>query len=177
MQKGYEWLRRETGPKILLEAIQLLGTTEAPGSANNAAILRWAKELGVSRLGIVYNKDEIPWCGLFVGICALRAGFEPPAICVRALSWAGFGTPVKDPMLGDILTFTRKGGGHVGLYVGEDSKAFHVLGGNQGDSANIKRIAKERLYASSRCPWKIKQPYNVRRVWLSPLGAMSNNEA
>ena len=36
-------------------------------------------------------------------------------------------------MLGDILTFKRNGGGHVGLYVGEDKDCYHVLGGNQGN--------------------------------------------
>ncbi len=59
-----------------------------------------------------------------------------------------FGAPVS-PTLGAILVFWRgkRTGwlGHVGFYTGEDTSAYHVLGGNQGDKVSITRIAKERL--------------------------------
>jgi hypothetical protein len=80
------------------------------------------------------------------------------------------------PMLGDVLVFVRNGGGHVGLYVGEDETAFHVLGGNQSDAVNIKRIAKRRLYAA-RWPTYRAEPVNVRQIPLAPNGALSANEA
>jgi cell wall-associated NlpC family hydrolase len=80
-------------------------------------------------------------------------------------------------MLGDVLVFKRQGGGHVGLYVGEDKDAYHVLGGNQSDSVSITRILKDRLHAARRCTWKTAQPANVRRVFLSGSGAVSQNEA
>lgn len=176
---AYSWLSKESGPKILLEALKLYGTLEVPGVASNPEILKWAKEVGYTKLAFQYVSDEVPWCGLFLAICATRAGFEIPGVPLRALSWAGFGKEIKkeSAMLGDVLTFTRKGGGHVGLYVGEDAKAFHVLGGNQGDSVSITRIAKERLYGVSRCKWKVSQPNNVRKVWLSDKGVLSENEA
>lgn len=170
----YTWLSREPAPRILLEALKLYGTTETPGRANTADILGWAKELGISR---VYTADEIPWCGLFMGVCALRANIDVPNNELWALSWSAYGTPVKDPALGDVLVFTRKGGGHVGLYVGEDAQAYHVLGGNQHDKVSITRIAKARLYAARRTKWKVSQPPNVRRVWLTPNGTLSDNEA
>lgn len=175
----YAWLNEISGPKIVLEALKLYGTLEVPGSASNPEILKWAKEVGYTKLAFQYVSDEVPWCGLFLAICATRAGFEPPGAPLRALSWSSFGTPKKptEAALGDILTFTRKGGGHVGLYVGEDPKAFHVLGGNQGDSVSIARIAKERLYAVSRCSWKKSQPKEVKKVFLNAEGRISENEA
>lgn len=175
----YSWLSKVLGPKILLEALKLYGTLEVPGLASNPEILKWAKEIGYGKLAFQYVSDEVPWCGLFLAICATRAGFEPPGSPLRALSWASFGTPKRptEAALGDVLTFTRKGGGHVGLYIGEDPQAFHVLGGNQADSVSIVRIQKQRLYGVNRCSWKEAQPKSVKKVWLSDKGALSENEA
>jgi len=50
-------------------------------------------------------------------------------------------------MLGDVLIFTRGIGGHVGIYVREDDKCYHVLGGNQSDSVYITSKGKERCIA------------------------------
>ena len=81
----------------------------------------------------------------------------------------------------DVLVFWRGAAsgfnGHVGLYVGEDRDAFHVLGGNQSDRVMIKRIATNRLLGSRRCPWRINQPATVRPVVLAASGALSTNEA
>ena len=80
-------------------------------------------------------------------------------------------------MLGDVLTFKRDGGGHVGIYVGEDRTHYHVLGGNQSNQVNVMRIAKTRLHQARRTKWKIAQPANVRVVNLSSQGIISQNEA
>jgi uncharacterized protein (TIGR02594 family) len=174
---AYQWLEKEPGPPILLEALALYGTREAPSSVNNPVILDWAQEVGASRLGLKYTADEVPWCGLFMAVCCQRAHMAPPAIAVRALAWAGWGLPSDKPMLGDVLTFQRPGGGHVGLYVGEDEKAFHVLGGNQADSVSFSRIERSRLYSASRTPWKGPAPANIRLVRLARTGSLSSNEA
>jgi cell wall-associated NlpC family hydrolase len=79
-------------------------------------------------------------------------------------------------MLGDVLVFQRTGGGHVGLYVGEDEAAFHVLGGNQGDRVCIARIARHRLYSARRPAYRA-MPATVRTYSLAPAGALSANEA
>ena len=177
LSSAYQWLEREPGPKVLLEMKKIHGVREMPGSADNPAILAWADELG-DKVGIDYQHDSEAWCGITAGIVAQRAGYEPPNICVRASSWDGFGNPVSGaPMLGDFLRFQRPGGGHIGLYVGEDKDAFHVWGGNQADSVSIARISRARLVTARRCPWKTGQPSNVRRVFLSPSGAISGNEA
>lgn len=170
----YAWLAREPGPKMLVEALALYGTLEAPGARDNPVILAWAREVG---LGKTYSHDSIPWCGLFMAVIAQRAGKPVVDSPLWALSWADFGAPAPKPMLGDVLTFKRVGGGgHVALYVGEDATAFHCLGGNQSDSVCITRIAKSRLYRSRRPLYTI-QPDNVRKVTLASSGKLSTNEA
>jgi uncharacterized protein (TIGR02594 family) len=173
LPKQYAWLAREPGPRILVEFLKLYGTTEKVGAGNNPAIMGWARELGLER---VYTADSIPWCGLGMAIVAKRAGKPVVESPLWALSWSKFGKPADRPMLGDILTFKRDGGGHVGIYVGEDSTHYHVLGANQSDSVCVTRIAKARLHAARRL-YNV-QPANVRVVKLAAGGApVSTNEA
>jgi uncharacterized protein (TIGR02594 family) len=167
----YQWLEKEPGPRMLVEALKLYGVTEVAGEENNPEILGWANELGL----MAYNADAIPWCGLFMAYVAMKAGKKVPTAPLWARNWMRFGEPCQ-PELGAVLTFSRGTGGHVGLYVGEDKMGFyHVLGGNQGDAVSFTRIAKERLL-SSRAMYK-KKPANIRRVILSPDGEVSTNEA
>jgi uncharacterized protein (TIGR02594 family) len=158
---------------MLVEALALYGTLEAPGAKDNPVILAWAREVG---LGKNYSHDSIPWCGLFMAVVAKRAGKPVVDSPLWALSWADFGKASPKAALGDVLTFKRSGGGHVGLYVGEDASAYHILGGNQSDSVSIARIARSRLYRARRPAYKV-QPDNVRKVLLAAGGALSRNEA
>ncbi|WGG59349.1 hypothetical protein [Brucella intermedia] len=66
--------------------------------------------------------------------------------------------------------------GHVGLYVGEDYGAFHVLGGNQSDGVTITRIARERCIAIRRPAYR-KAPASAKPVQLAAHGVLSINEA
>jgi len=180
LAKPYQWLASEPGPKMLLEALSHYGTLEHRGHDNNPDITAWAKEIGGS-VAEVYTADEIPWCGLFVAICAKRAGYALPKDPLWALNWSSFGVGQNVAMLGDVLTFIRKTNtgakaGHVALYVGEDEVAYHVLGGNQSDCVCVTRIAKNRLYAIRRPQFRIGQPPNVRRVMLGITGKLSANE-
>ena len=173
MQKGYEWLEQEPGPKMIVEALKFFGVKEFPGTqSNNPVILGWAKELGVEK---VYSNDEVPWCGLFIGIVAKRAEKPLPNNFIWALNWSRFGVKADTAKLGDILTFKRPTGGHVGLYVGEDAEAYHVLGGNQGNAVTITRISKNRVYAIRRPVYK-NEPDNVRKIKLAATGQLSTNE-
>lgn len=167
---NYAWLSHEGGPRMLLEALQLYGTIEMPGAADSPTLLSWARELSLDR---VYTHDSIPWCGLFVATCAKRAGWGLPANPLWALNWSQWGSHSEVPMLGDVLTFQRRGGGHVAMYVGEDSSDYHILGGNQSDKVCIVRKPKAELHAARRAPWRIAQPPNVRRVELHTTGAPS----
>lgn len=171
---SYSFLQEEKSPKILVQAVKLIGTKEVVGKKHNPVILEWAKELGLDK---VYTADEIPWCGLFIAYCAHKAGLDVVDKPLWALNWVKYGTKVTEPMLGDVLTFKRDGGGHVGLYVGEDKDCYHVLGGNQGNSVSVSRILKSRLYQARRTAWKVAQPASVRKVLLDGKGTISKNEA
>lgn len=119
-------------------------------------------------------------CGLFLAEICKRAGLVTnltPKESLWALNWSKFGTKQPVAMLGDVLTFKRNGGGHVGLYVGEDDVCYHILGGNQSNMVNITRIEKSRLNSIRRTNWKLKQPINVRVIKLESNGIISKNES
>ena len=172
----YEYLKNEGTPWMIEKGLELLGTKEVKGSVNNETILSWAKEVG-GKIEDIYKADEIPWCGLAMAIVAKRAKKPLPINPLWALNWNTFGTRVEkdEAILGDILVFVRNGGGHVGLYVGEDEDAFHVMGGNQSDSFCITRIAKKRLYGVRR-PHYSTLPKNAKKFIISNDGQLSINE-
>lgn len=150
-----------------------IGTKETPGPANTPKIMTWAQKLGAKVLGIAYPSDATPWCGLFTAYAISTAGLRPPAIAIRAKSWALWGEAI-DPCEGAILVFERPGGGHVGFYDGETTTAYRVLGGNQSDAVNHTWIAKDRCIA-------VRWPSNYRpmgkRKQLAASGPLSRNEA
>lgn len=168
---------RSRDPRWLAAARAKLGTREAAGSSNNPIILGWVKRLGTKVLGVIYNADSVPWCGVFVGVCLDEAGIASPTFAVRAKNWATWGVNLRAERLapGAVLVFERPGGGHVGFYVGEDATAYHVLGGNQGDSVTIARIDKQRCIARR---WPEGRPVIGKPVLLSSGNTpMSGNEA
>ncbi|HEY8566169.1 MAG TPA: TIGR02594 family protein [Beijerinckiaceae bacterium] len=173
LPEPYAWLSAEPGPMMLVEALRHHGTAERAGPASNPAILAWAAETGLAN---VYRADATPWCGLFMALLAHRTGKPVPNEPLWALSWAAWEEGAAAPMLGGVLVFRRPGGGHVGLCVGEDAAAYHVLGGNQGDRVSIARLAKARLVAARHPRWRGTMPLNRRRVRLSAAGALSRNE-
>lgn len=159
---------------MLREGLSHYGIHEV---TNAATIMEWAKECGLPRSE--YASPAVPWCGLYMALCAKRVGWPAVASPLWARSWLKFGNtvPIQDAALGDVLVFTRDGGGHVGMYVGQDRQCYHVLGGNQGDAVSIVRISMGRLLGVRRAPWRIAQPANVRKVFLDPSGVVSTNEA
>lgn len=173
----YKWLYNEPAPKMLIEAIKHYGELEHTGKGSNPNILAWAREVGVSGW---YNDDDIPWCGLFVGMVAKRCGYPAPAAkLLSAILWATWGqeVPKERASLWDVLVFSRPGGGHVGFYVGENENAFLVYGGNQSNAVGFAFIDKSRLVAVRRPIYKIGEPANVRKVLLAYNGELSKNEA
>lgn len=170
----YSWLNRVGPlPRMVQEGLKEYGTLEVPGAGNNAKIIKWDEEIGKPGL---YSQDSVPWCGLWMAVVAHRAGKPVVSGPLWALNWLKFGEDSGQPELGDVLCFIRPGGGHVGLYIGEDHKAYHVLGGNQSDAVTITRIDKGRLQGA-RNLYKIGPPASARRYILSDTGAMSENEA
>jgi uncharacterized protein (TIGR02594 family) len=157
------------------EAKRLLGLREGPGSRDNPNIIDWADQLGID-----YDHDDIPWCGLFVAHCVgATLPEEPlPANPLGARNRAKFGDAAQEA-LGAILVFWREspnsGKGHVGLYHGEDASAYHVLGGNQSDSVSVTRVAKSRLVAIRRPSTSGSLAGGV--VTVAAGGVLSTNEA
>ena len=172
---AYAWLSKEPGPRMLREALALYGVKETAGPRNTPEIMAWADEMG-PKVRSVYHADSVPWCGLFIGIVAQRSGKELPASPLWARAWATWGDKSPAAALGDVLVFVRPGGGHVGLYVGEDDTTYHVLGGNQGNAVGCQRIPKKRCIAVRR-QYQIAAPDNVRPVRLTAKGPVSTNEA
>lgn len=158
----------------LAEGKRLIGLAEGPGPADNPAILAWATEADVP-----FDRDETPWCGLFIAHCfAATVPDEPlPANLLGARQWLRFGVPVA-PQLGAILVFWRGSrdgwAGHVALYWAEDATSYHVLGGNQSDAVTITKIAKSRLlgarWPASVAPLGLTRRTDARRI-------LSTNEA
>jgi uncharacterized protein (TIGR02594 family) len=169
--------QQQSEPRHLTIARALIGTREAAGPANSKTIMGWAAALGTKILGIAYNADSVPWCGVFVAHCIRSAGLAPASIAVRAKAWATWGLPLAADRLapGTVLVFERQGGGHVGFYFGEDATHYHVLGGNQGDAVNIMRLGKSRCIARR---WPAGLALTGGPVWLTAGGAaVSENEA
>lgn len=170
----YDFLLKETAPKVLVEALKLYGTKEIVGKQHNPVIMQWAKELGLKE---IYTSDEIPWCGLITAIIVKRAGYKVVNNPLRARNWVDFGKVKTQAELFDVLVFQRGTGGHVGFYVGEDSTCYHVFGGNQNNSTNIARILKNRCIGIRECPWEIGKPTNIRKIQIDNKTKISNNES
>ena len=150
----------------------LMGTDEIRGSGNNSKIIGWAKQFG-GFLKSYYTRDSIPWCGLFE---AHIMSVNP----LGARNWLKFGVECE-PQYGAVMVFWRgkKSGwsGHVGNYVSEDAKYYHILGGNQSDSVNVTKVAKSRFLGAR---WPTEFP-DVRKTFAGRIiktfdGKVSTNE-
>lgn len=155
------------------EALRVKGLHEVK---NNKDLYIWLRSDGSS----VGDPSKIPWCGDYVET-AINLGlpkeeYKEPLASNHywARNWVAFGKSVI-PQYGAILVFSRKGGGHVGFYVGEDKNYFHVLGGNQSNSITISRIAKSRCIAVR---YPLTFPENKVKVNMSINGKLevSSNE-
>lgn len=180
ISQRYDWLGSVEGaPKMIKEAVVLgqLNTTEFPGPKSNPEIMALAAEAGLSD---IYKSDETAWCAVAHAVIALRAGKIVPFKGyerLRASSFQKFGSHVDVPMFGDTLVFSRPGGFHVGLYIGEDNVCYHVAGGNQSNQYCVTRILKGRLLEARRPEYKSGTPAGVKRIFLESEGMPSSNEA
>lgn len=154
-----------------------IGTREIAGKRHNPKIIGFAKRLGLDWI----RTDEVAWCGTFVGSCIAQAlANEPiPNGPAGARNWQRFGEKTS-PREGAVLVFWRgkPSGwrGHVGFYVGEDATHYHVLGGNQSNAVNVRRIPKSRLLAA-RWPKTHKAETGERRVSRRAARTSDGNEA
>jgi uncharacterized protein (TIGR02594 family) len=198
----WQFLQRHPLPSIsVLVALDNHGLHEGLGEKNNPTILAWADEVGKAQgtayanwAADFYNKDSIPWCGLFMAWCQTKAVGQNPARLplpgyLAALSWAAYGSavPFRDKHgkmdlsaieVGDIAVMVRDGGGHVThiVAVSSDGRTFFGLGGNQNDQVSITEFSAERLYAVRRPPYVIK-PQGSRHVLMGSSGVIGAKES
>lgn len=164
-------------PRWFAYAKTLIGTREIAGPKHSAVIMGWIKKLGAKVLGMDIRDDETPWCGTFMAHVMSENGIAPPPIASRASAWANWGRELLGPRPGCVLVFTRSGGGHVGMYVGERANAYRVLGGNQGDAVSEVWVAKNRL-APHGMRWPSGEALPaVQVVKINAAGKVSSNEA
>jgi uncharacterized protein (TIGR02594 family) len=161
-------------PKVIQQALSLLGTEEEPGAKNSVEIMDWAKTLGLEK---IYTKDEIAWCGLFVAYVCHLAGKPVVNGPLWARNWANWEElAAGGAKLGDVLVFRRGSGGHVGFYIAETRDTYWVLGGNQKNKVSIEEIAKHRLITARRCKYS-SVPGSVKAYVVASSGKVSSNEA
>jgi len=155
-------------------ARKYIGLTEKGNTNRHPTIDAWVMDLaGAWLLGQ-------PWCGTFLAAVYKEMGLlsKVPKDFYRARSWEKAGTPLTKPAYGCIVTFTREGGGHVGLVVGKTkSGLLKVLGGNQSNAVNIqdfdpKRVTSYRWVSVGDAP--LPSRYDLPVL---PAGKISKNEA
>lgn len=179
ISNDYAWLGAlPDAPLMIKEAVRIgkLNTNEIPGPKSNPEILKLAETAGIRE---IYKNDDVAWCAVAQSAICIVAHKELPFTGydrLRAASFLKFGVPVTEPVLGDVLVFTRTGGGHVGMYVGEDKECYHVVGGNQSNQYNVTRILKSRLSGARRPKYNV-MPKAAKKYFLSPTGKVSTNEA
>ena len=179
ISNDYAWLGTLVdAPLMIKEAVRIgkLNTNEIPGPKSNPEILKLAETAGVRD---IYKNDDVAWCAVAQSAICIVAHKELPFTGydrLRAASFLKFGVPVSEPVLGDVLVFSRTGGGHVGMYVGEDKECYHVVGGNQSNQYNVTRILTSRLSGARRPKYNV-MPKGAKKYFLSPTGRVSTNEA
>jgi uncharacterized protein (TIGR02594 family) len=166
----------------LSTARALTGTKEVLGSKDNPFIIEMAHEVArrfPELKGNIdwYNHDSIPWCGLFMAYCMAVNGIKPSSTPLGALSWASWGVALKTPTPGAVLVYSRTGGGHVTLYESEDATYYYCRGGNQGDAANVERIAKSRAVKAIRWPAGVPLPTAGRKTGATGNSVTAGSEA
>lgn len=158
-------------PSWYREAQTYVGLREIHGAQHAPAILKmW------TAIRAPFTDDETPWCAAFVGSCLEKVGVKSSR-SAAARSYLKWGVPLAKPAIGAILVFSRgPANGHVGFYAGEDSGAYHVLGGNQGDEVNVTRLAKDRLLGI-RWPAGEELPTTGPKIVVGKKLPTSTNEA
>lgn len=190
--KKFAYLLQEPlAPLMVRIGLDMLGLIEGAGDIDNPVITAFADEVARAHpttynrwAGDFYNKDSIPWCGLWMAVVACRAAQGraerlPPPKYLAALSWSSWGVPValEEASVGDVMVLVRQGGGHVTMNVGmtPGGKSFFGLGANQNNRVSIAEFGCDRVYAVRRPPY-LERPPGARRVFVDSSGTLSTDE-
>ncbi len=133
----------EGEPAWMRIAWREMGTAERPGTADNAKIIGYFRDVGHGWV----RRDETAWCAAFLGACLERAGVESTR-SLKARSYLGWGERLARPRPGCITVLSRgrdKTLGHVAFFVREEGPDLFLLGGNQKDSVSVARYPKWRV--------------------------------
>lgn len=128
---------------------------------NYTALVKWLRSDG-NTLG---DPRKFPWCGDAVATALKLAlpNINLPGNPYWVRNFEDWGLEVK-PQYGAILVFERGRGGHIGFYMGETKDYYLVLGGNQGNSVTISRVAKNRCIGVR---WPVGYAQNNKRIFVT----------
>ena len=143
-------MNQQSKPRWLTLAEEYIGTKEIPGNKHNQDIIDFWESARLT-----FKTDETPWCAGFVGAMLEESGIRSTRSGM-AKSYLKWGIKLEKPVLGCLVIFTRKGGGHVGFVQGTDKQGnLYVLGGNQSDSVCVKLFKKTNVVGYR---WPEKEP-------------------
>ncbi len=90
------------------------------------------------------GQENLPWCAGFVSYCIRKAGIKT-VYTLRARDYLKLGQRVSNPKPGDLIIFSRKGGGHIGIIEKVIKDKIITIEGNVGKyPAVVKRIIYNR---------------------------------
>jgi len=115
--------------KILYNARAQIGNGEQGGNNSGRYVSLYLK-----------RNEPLPWCAGFVSFVLSKSGANVK-YSLRAKDFLDSGVKVLMPLPGDLVIFTRKGGGHIGI-VEQVFKDYYIsIEGNVGDyPSRVKRI-------------------------------------
>jgi len=135
--------------KLVDKMLGEYGLREIPGVENNPRIMEYFRWIGHSWV----QDDEVAWCSAFLNWACLVTGL-PRSGKLDARSWLSVGTPVYDPVLGDVVVLWRESvaswKGHVGVFIRQTDDQIYLLGGNQNNEVCIKPYSGGRLLGYRR---------------------------
>lgn len=146
------WAMLHEPPTVDAMANDLPWMIEAKKALNRHEVYdnSWMKNWLASDGHALGDPAKLPWCGDFVET-AIRLALPNQSVPKNpywALNWRAFGIPTL-PTYGCVASIKRKGGGHVGFLVGQDSNRFFMAGGNQANKSSIVPVDKGRFVPES----------------------------
>jgi uncharacterized protein (TIGR02594 family) len=136
----------------LTVAKSYVGLKEIPGKLHNPTIIGWLKRfaLNIGRWG--KNRDETPWCSVYVSHCLEAVGLKSTRDA-RAVSYATYGRPskfragaiivIRRKRKGPNVTGSNRGGYHVAFLLENRKNWYKVVGGNQRNGVSIASYSKK----------------------------------
>ncbi|MDD5009389.1 MAG: CHAP domain-containing protein [Syntrophorhabdaceae bacterium] len=106
----------------------------------------WGNNRGSDVRKYLGGRDGLPWCAGFVSYCAKKSGLYLP-YTLRAKDYLRIGKITSNPQSGDLIVFSRNGGGHIGIIEKVNKDKITTIEGNVGNyPARVKRITYTRSH-------------------------------